>query len=427
MQTEQYETHPVWNILDTYRDLVEADLHAWDDTSRYWVHRVHAGCELVESLRDLDPVLVEENALPELQNSVQQIVNMLETYLKDTTSNRTYLEQAAQYVGGIRTTAQSHFPKLSPTAATASTKAAASRYRKSLDKEADRLAARIKALEDDLTQTRALAQQAQQSSNQRLEELSNEIATRENEIAAITVNLNEQITEQKKSFQEESATRTKRTQTTLQEIRDTEDIRVANATKVEEKRIAAALESAKNARTDLEGQGSEMIAALSNYRDQAKALVDTTSRHAVAGDYGTWASRQSFAAFWWTIFAVVVGLGTAVILIFAISTAADDSVQFTLYKTSISVIGLIVAGYSARQASEHRREERASKRLSLDLAALGPFLEQVEDAEPLRQAVAKRVFAPEVVAATHDRDSQMRLRVKSLSFAEIIELIKIAK
>lgn len=86
-----------------------------------------------------------------------------------------------------------------------------------------------------------------------------------------------------------------------------------------------------------------------------------------------------------------------------------------------------MAGYAARQASEHRREERAAKKLALDLAALGPFLEHVTDAEPLRQAVAMRVFAPEPGEIAGDGHSHLRIRGRSMTIADVIELIRVAQ
>ena len=98
-------------------------------------------------------------------------------------------------------------------------------------------------------------------------------------------------------------------------------------------------------------------------------MVDK-ERHAVAGEYATWAAKQATAAFRWTIAALVIGLGTVGLLMYTIGLAsADESVQFTFYKISISVIGLIVAGYAARQASD-TDQERLAKKLALDLAAL---------------------------------------------------------
>ena len=170
-----------------------------------------------------------------------------------------------------------------------------------------------------------------------------------------------------------------------------------------------------------------MIAELENYRIQAKALTDETARHAVAGEYGTWAAHQASAAFWWTVATVVVGLATVGGLIAALRSTEDDSIQHIVAKLSISLVGLFVAAYTAHQAAEHRREERTAKRLALDLAALQPFLEQIQDLaelEKLRVAVANRVFVPDE-SRDHSPEGRVRLgRGDSISIGGLLELLR---
>lgn len=268
------------------------------------------------------------------------------------------------------------------------------------------------------------------AASQRLDQLTDTIRTRQEEIDALRASLQAQIDQQRTAFEADTAARASEFKAHQEAAAEADSARVTAAEEAEEERIAAAVEADKAAREATDTAAKELLTLMETYRDQAKTLADMTSRHAVAGEYGQWAAHQAKAAFRWTLLAVVIGIGTVLGLVIAISSASNDTLQFTLYKTSISIVGLIVAGYAARQASEHRREERTAKRLALDLAALGPFLEQVSDGEQLRLEVAKRVFAP---AQAHGEDGDaLRLRIgrghgSTLSLADLAELVRASR
>lgn len=427
VQPEQYEIHAVWTVLDSIHDLLNGDLQPCDDDSRYDVRRLQAAAEFADGLRDIDPVLVEPQGLVDLQSHLQGILNALNTYASDPERQRNYLQAAASNVPNVLSVGRSYFPWAQPDEAARAVKAAATRYKNSLDSEVERLIERIDDLEAQLAQAKESRATAEQAAQTRLAELAQTVEARGADVDAIAERAEALTTSQEVSYQKEAQTRDTKFQEWLKQLEDAEKARVAEAAIAEEERLAAVGEADEAARKARDEEAKALIAALEDYRDQAKALVDTTSRHAVAGEYESWAARQAKAAIMWTIAAVVIGLGTVAGLVVAIGSASDDSLQFTLYKTSISIIGLIIAGYAARQASEHRREERTAKRLALDLAALGPFLEHVEDAEPLRQAVAMRVFAPEPGEIAGDGDSRLRIRGRSMTIGELVEFAKVVQ
>lgn len=428
MQREQYAAHAVWTTLEAVQALLDTDLHPWDDASRYDVQRLHAIAEFVDGLRDSEGVLVEPQALNDLQSHLQSLHNSLAAYSGNREANRGHLSAAASHIPNLLSVGRTYFIFDLPGDPGRGTKAAATRYKNALDAEVDRLTAQVDALQAQLAEAQTVREENELAANQRLEELTNTIQGRGVDIDALAVKLQAQIDEQRTAFEADTTSRASAFKASLQAAADEEAARIAAANEAENERLAAAEDSEAQARARHDSSAKELIGALEEYRDQAKNLADTTSRHAVAGEYGKWASHQATAAFRWTLLAVAIGIGTVIGLVVAISSAGDDTLQFTLYKTSISIVGLIVAGYAARQASEHRREERTAKRLALDLAALGPFLEQVTDAEELRQAVAKRVFAPDPGQADDGEGSRLRLKGgSSLSVADLVELLKASR
>lgn len=439
MQREQYAAHAVWTTLAAVQNLLEGDLHPWDDASRYDTQRVHAIAEFVDGLRDSEAVLVEPQALNELQTHLQSLLNSLTAYVGDPQANQAHLQAAASNVPNLLQVGRSYFLFDLPGDPGRQVKAAATRYKNSLDAEVERLVSQITDLQTELATAKEERDQSDLAASQRLDQLTQTIQTRGTDIDALEVKLQAQIDEQRTAFETDTAARSSAFKKSQQTAADEESARVAAAnkaeqarieaaTEAEDERLAAAAEAEAEARAANDAAAKELLAALETYRDQAKTLADMTSRHAVAGEYGKWAAHQATAAFRWTLLAVTIGIGTVVGLVVAISSATNDTLQFTLYKTSISIVGLIVAGYAARQASEHRREERTAKRLALDLAALGPFLEQVTDGEELRLEVAKRVFAPDQIHSEDGEGARFRLRGGStLSMADLVELLKASR
>lgn len=411
MKTEEFATHVAWNALEDLHGHLEGDLSPDSDEDRYNIQRVHAAAELLDSIRGYDAVLIEPQVLNDVHKYLAQINNSLVTYLKDPDAQRQYLNNASTQVTNLIAILRSFAPFAVADEAQRAAKAASTRYRNSLDAEAQKMKMQVYELQEELAEVQAQRDAAKVAADTQLEDLSTGITNRGIEIDALAAKLEAQIDQQRVAFEEEAAARGKAFATSGNEREQAEEDRV----KAVEEQVARQQEKQH-------ADANEVLKQMAAYELQAAALIDTTSRHAITGDYKTWASHQARAAFSWTVAAVVLGLATISALIYAVGSAAGDSLQFTLYKTSISAVGLIIAGYAARQAGEHRREERAAKRMALDLAAMEPFLEQLEDASALREEIARRVFVPE---RGRDGDTEVRTRKGALNIRELGELLSV--
>jgi small-conductance mechanosensitive channel len=353
--------------VDEVKGLLERDLEPADEDDRYLVRRVNAVVDFVDGLREADPVLVEQPPLDALHTSLSNIKQALTQYLGNTDAKQ-FLQAAADQVPSVMATARQHFPWSPPDEAQRSTKAAATRYKNALDQEVGRLQAEVDSLRDELAAAQQQREAERDRSQQSLATLEERIESRGTVLDELQSRIEQQIQAAKASFDNEAEAR--------QRVFDQAEAARVDA---DAKRIEDLMERAEAQRAEQASDAEALIESLLGYRDQAKALADETSRHAVAGEYGTWASHQARAAFWWTVATVVAGVATVGGLVLALKSAGDDSSQYIVSKLSISLVGLFIAAYTAHQASEHREEERTAKRLALDLAALQPFLEQIED------------------------------------------------
>lgn len=240
------------------------------------------------------------------------------------------------------------------------------------------------SLKERLREIDEQGQERTDAAKEELAALQTAIEQANTEVQALASRLTELIETQRTSFQAEATSRTQSFDAEIETLREQ-----AKEQATELARLSKEAQDEQSVRAD------EHLASLADKEDRTRRLLDATSRPAIAGDYGKWSARQAKAASISTVLAVVIGLATAAALLYALDGASNDSLQFTLYKTGISVVGLIIAGYCARQAAEHRREERAAKRLHLDLNALEPFLENVDNPQELRTEIARRIFVPQ--------------------------------
>lgn len=413
MKTEEFATHATWTVAADLKAQLEGDLHSATDEDRYSIQRLHAVAELLDAIREGDPVLVEPQVLNQVHQHLIAVSNSLAVYLKDPDAQRQYLNNASAQVASVIEAVRPFGPLAVPDEAQRSAKAASTRYRNSLDAEVQRLQSEVDALQQQLVEAQEQRDAARTAAEAGVQELSTTITARGSEIDGLVTRLQSQIDQQRTAFEEESAARNKSFAAGTTE-RD----------EAEQERVKALGEAAVEQQAEQERSAQAAIDRLVGYESQAATLVDTTSRHAITGDYQTWAAHQAKAAFGWTVAAVVIGLATVGGLVYALGSATDDSLQFTFYKTSISVVGLIIAGYAARQAGEHRKEERAAKRMALDLAALEPFLDQLEDTSGLREEIARRVFVPD---RGREGDTEIRTRRGALSIRELSELVALVR
>lgn len=413
MQPSEYREHPLWDAVTALGEALGHVREPEDPDGLHKLQRVRATHGELEERRDVNPYLIDEQMCDQLQTGAEAVATATSAYADDPEAASADLDTAvthtAQVLAQLRT-----WPSPAADTATRATKKAATKFNESVDEmigalrqRADELAERLSEIEDKGTAAHAAATES-------LHELKAAIDQSQTEVTDLAARLTSQMDSQRTAFEQEAQTRSAGFDTEVEKLRE------------QAKEQAADLaERTKQAQAEQTEKADEILGSLADREDRARRLLDATSRHVIAGDYGKWAARQAKTAIAWTVVTVLIGLATGAAMFMAVHGAEDDSVQFAVYKTSISVIGLIVAGYCARQAAEHRREERVNKKLHLDLAALEPFLESVSDPQELRTEIARRVFVPEK-AEQQDRGPRFGVR-RSLNITEIAQLVAVLK
>lgn len=156
-----------------------------------------------------------------------------------------------------------------------------------------------------------------------------------------------------------------------------------------------------NARTEAKGEAFSVLRELEEQLDQARNVNSAVGLTATSSSYQQYAERERLSADRWRIVAAAsFGLAFAVYLLMLFaglggSVSGETPWQVVVFKITGSA-GLLALGlYAGRESRSHRESERRAKSVQLDLAALEPFIANMneEQQQAVRLGAAQRLFA----------------------------------
>jgi hypothetical protein len=211
-------------------------------------------------------------------------------------------------------------------------------------------------------------------------------------------------------------------------------------TTAELERSTSASNAAREAVEDIRTTGETAIAGfktkataavdeLMNLRDEAGRLVGVVTGTATAGYFKKVADQEKASADVWRKisvgFAILVSCVGAWVAI-AAHRDEDLTVARVMAKALLSVSLGVIAAYAAKQSGNHRRAERRARHRELQLAAIGPFLEPLDDAQraEIRKQFGESLFASEPDdGGVHDHE----VRLSNSTMDALATLVKIRK
>lgn len=200
----------------------------------------------------------------------------------------------------------------------------------------------------------------------------------------------------------EHAEATKERATAADELIATAHAATQAALAVDRQAFQGALADAQAARQRAEGalaeQSREHLEALADFRRQAEALVGVIGQTGMISGYQRVADEERLAARVW------LGLATVALLGLVASAGWIAHLPFSATgfrweaagtRAFLALACLALAGFAARQAGQHQQVERRNRQMELELASVGPFLQQLPDADrhALLKEIADRTFA----------------------------------
>jgi hypothetical protein len=189
------------------------------------------------------------------------------------------------------------------------------------------------------------------------------------------------------------------------------------------------LESLRTRGSDILDAASSHVIRTQNLKEKAEKVVEALGLTATASAYAAHAKEEREAANIWR--RVAVGCFGASFLLFVyllVKGNVDGSTpwQQIVLKVAGSV-ALIAAGfYCGRESSQHRQQERLAMEKQLDLAALDPFVANLneEQRRTVKFAAANRLFAE---TRTHPDDATSSADLLKLLETVITTMLKQGK
>jgi hypothetical protein len=182
-----------------------------------------------------------------------------------------------------------------------------------------------------------------------------------------------------------------------QELQKAFDGVVAAQAKAHDTLVEKHLADAKVARDSASAEQQVLISQLEERLARAKRIVGIIGNIGVTGNYQETARQEAHAADVWRrvtlgAFIVATAIGAA-----ALWLAHDADIKLTVARMLFALLILGVTVYTGRESARHRSNADRAKRVELELASLGPFVESLdkERQDALREKLTSEYFGKE--------------------------------
>jgi hypothetical protein len=396
---EEVSKHPIWAFLGQFSALrgspsfVET---AADPQVAWYSQRVFQFVTLVEQrLRQVPATLMSFQLLGQIQSSLASVVAELNNF----SSNRNigHLNNASNLVDTQCYPFLAQIPVVAPATSEESLGKLADDYRtqvqgilKALSDERSKLQADVDVLRGQL------ATLSQQST-----ELASLVATQKAEaqvtVQALQTTYSAKEQEFTKAFEAMQSTHVGTFSKLVEDFRSERD--------KEQKKTKA--------------QTEELLSEIDGNRVKAKEIVGIIGNIGVTGNYQKTAKLEADTANVWRritlgAFAVSVVVGT-----FALYSAHEVDIKLTAARILFAFLILGVTVYTGKESARHRTNSDSAKRVELELASLGPFIQSLDkaDQDALRKELTEKYFG---------RETEPHIVDPAVKVTDIVDLLKTA-
>lgn len=156
------------------------------------------------------------------------------------------------------------------------------------------------------------------------------------------------------------------------------EFQIAEINKEAEEHKAELDQHATTARDDLEQKSKVLLEAMQARDKQTKNLARAMGATGVSTTFQATANKNQLAADILRMLAIALLVGMVAIIIIALWNAPEANFETTLIRFLAAILISIPATYLARESSHQRAEAVRSRRIEIELAALGPFIEPLD-------------------------------------------------
>lgn len=379
---ERLSNAATWGYVGKMRQQAAGGADSADAVQRTLLDRISWLLALLPAYRKVDARLVTATMIQALDASVGRLASEVATWSQNGSEQN--LSTAANREVDAVLDALRGWPSVKNGENHRATVVAAQKYRVEAEKAIHELEQALTRIREQASEVGAEARNSRQAAEDDLTALRREISSLEADITGEKDRIARALETNEEAF---TSAEEQRASAFLQSAEGSDQKVRAALDKIEADAGAAATEARSGAESTL-----ERLTALER---QAAELVDVISIEGTATGYARYAQQERKAAWVWSAGAVALGLGGFFVILWALhGVEATTSWREIITKIVASLTLGGIATYCGNQSSQHRQQERQAKRMELDIAALNPFINnlQKEDQDKIRATFAERMF-----------------------------------
>lgn len=339
--------------------------------------------DLVEwTLSNTDPLLIATSTLSEIETQIRAGMGYVNSWKAGQGPEYLTAHADGAFDGALR--GLGSIPVSTTTAEAASEVAS---LRRSVGQHRGQVEREIESLQGVAADERARLAQATAEGTNAIAQLQADVAALRAEADQIMATAREATNSQQNAF---TAAQTERQEAFSRLL---EEKRTETSAAVDRMRVSLAeeLDKAKE-------QVADDLEIVEGHKERVEEILNLVGEEALVGTYSKNADSEKKSADIWRIVSVVALLLTAGAGIWLVATAkGSGSFQWDefLSKLVLAIPAGGLAAYAARQSSEHRHAQREVAHMALQLAALKPYLHDLNepaDRDKLLIEIARRLF-----------------------------------
>lgn len=179
-------------------------------------------------------------------------------------------------------------------------------------------------------------------------------------------------------------------------------------------------------RLKIQNDTSEIISDLERKLSDANKLVNAIGNVGVTGNYQIIANEHKYTANNWRFIAIGFMIVLSTLLIYSIWKIAD--LAYDWHKAIIRIIASAIliypATYASRESSKHRRLENSNRKSELELAAINPFIEILDESkkQEIKEKLVEKYFGNNNINLEGEKSENISVDI----LEKIVKLITVA-
>lgn len=355
---------------------------------------------LKESLDKVDPWLVSTNSLSNMNNNINQIVSYLTNFNND--KNEQHLTHVFAHIENLLPYFSQYLVTKTPEdiegirSSVITFRKSVGQHLSNVEKEANDTSLALKA------------------NNEKLNELSGAIESQKSRIDSVISDFQSQFLNAqtgrneefdnflKKGEEDFKGTISSNTKT-FDQIISTQQESFDNMNEGYEEQLKTQQESFDSLVSHLKTKLQAELDSIQEMNNEAEKILGIMSMKGLAQGYQKIADSEGKKAFWWNVISISSLLGILWFgYEFIIQHEGEMSWTALVSRMVLTGVGITLFTYGAKQATNHRNEERRNRKIELELASLDPYLKDLEKNEQkkVKQELVNKYFGVELPNTT---------------------------